>query len=254
MSDHLLDSEEFSLIPEPPPIPGERRESARCEKVANPEKSETRVGKASGAQRRIHVEGAALRLVTSAGVEGLDGLDPESGELLKLAGSGDQNAVRHLYRAHVDRVYRHVARILGPNDADVDDVTQRVFMTALDSAASFQGRSKVSTWLLGIATRRAIDATRARSRRSRWSKVKSLVGMAKPETRVDERRAARSEAEEILQVLSPEQRTVFVLKEVEGYTLEEIKSMTGVGVSTLHARLKAARKKLDAEVRRRREA
>ena len=58
----------------------------------------------------------------------------------------------------------------------------------------------------------------------------------------------RDQAEALLQVLTPDQRTVFVLKEVEGHTLQEIADLTGVGISTLHARLQAARKRLDAEL------
>ena len=49
----------------------------------------------------------------------------------------------------------------------------------------------------------------------------------------------------MLAELTPEQRTVFVLHQVEGYTFKEISEMTGVGISTLHARLKAARKRID---------
>jgi RNA polymerase sigma-70 factor (ECF subfamily) len=53
------------------------------------------------------------------------------------------------------------------------------------------------------------------------------------------------EARAALAQLTPDQRTVFVLHAVEGYTFKEIQEMTGVGISTLHARLKAARKRLD---------
>jgi DNA-directed RNA polymerase specialized sigma24 family protein len=49
-----------------------------------------------------------------------------------------------------------------------------------------------------------------------------------------------------LAVLTPEQRVVFVLHEVEGHTFAEIREMTGAGISTLHARLKAARRRLDS--------
>ena len=87
--------------------------------------------------------------------------------LLRDAARGNDQAVRQLYRAHVDRVYRCVGRILGPSDPDVDDVVQQTFLASLDGADRFDGRSKVSTWLVGIATRRALDATRARQRRRR---------------------------------------------------------------------------------------
>ncbi len=174
------------------------------------------------------------------------GFDPEAAETLQAAAAGDARAVRALYRGHVDRVYRHVARVLGPGDPDVEDVVQRVFLAALDGADRLGGRSKVGTWLLGIASRRALDAARSRWRRERWGRVAQRVGLGRAAARPDVGYEARSYAEALLQLLSPEQRTVFVLKEVEGHTLQEIKDMTGVGISTLHARLKAARRRLDA--------
>jgi RNA polymerase sigma-70 factor (ECF subfamily) len=172
------------------------------------------------------------------------GVDPDEARLGEAA-AGDEAAVRRLYRDHVDRVHRCVARILGPQDPDVDDVVQQVFLAALDGAARFDGRSKVSTWLVGIATRRALDAARARHRRGRWSKIRELVGLGRPAARPDARHDALSVAEAALARLTPDQRTVFVLHQVEGYTFQEIADMTGAGISTLHARLKAGRRRLD---------
>lgn len=172
------------------------------------------------------------------------GREPDR-DLLRDAATGDDGAVRELYRAHVDRVYRCVARILGPHDGDVEDVVQQVFMAALDGADRFDGRSKVSTWIVGIATRKALDAVRARSRRGRWSKITELVGLGRPAARPDSRHDSLSQAERMLAELTPDQRTVFVLHQVEGYTFKEIQEMTGTGISTLHARLKAARKRID---------
>jgi RNA polymerase sigma-70 factor (ECF subfamily) len=169
-------------------------------------------------------------------------------ERLRDAAAGDEDAVRWLFRAHVDRIHRTVGRILGRHDPDVEDVVQQTFLAALRGAPGFDGRSALSTWLIGIATRRALDQARARWRRRRWQRVQDLVGLGRPASRPDVRSAALEEAHAALEALSPDQRTVFVLHEVEGHTLEEIKEMTGVGVSTLHARLKSARKKLDHHV------
>lgn len=168
--------------------------------------------------------------------------------VLRQAAAGDERAVRRLYRDHVDRVYRCVARILGRHDPDVEDVVQQVFLAALEGAPSFDGRARVSTWLVGIATRRALDAARSRWRRRRWGKITEWVGLGRPAAAPDVPLDALSAAEAALATLSPEQRTVFVLHQVEGYTFQEIADMTGTGISTLHARLKAARARLDANL------
>lgn len=200
----------------------------------------------SGRPTPVQPDGARLTLVT-----GDDAAETRAGEsaeveLLRRAAAGDDRATSELYRTHVDRVYRHVARVLGPDDPDVEDVVQKVFLAALDGASDFAGRSKISTWLMGIATRRALDASRKRWRRRRWQKLGAVVGLGRPASPPDERVRHLGEAQRLLQLLTPDQRVVFVLKEVEGHTLKEISAMTGgTGLSTLHARLKAARKRLD---------
>ena len=76
----------------------------------------------------------------------------------------------------------------------------------------------------------------------------SWVGLGDAAPAASEARDARDSATRALAVLTPEQRSVFVLVSVEGYTLQEAADMTGTGMSTLHARLAAARKRLDAAI------
>ncbi|MFK7990854.1 MAG: RNA polymerase sigma factor [Sandaracinaceae bacterium] len=186
--------------------------------------------------------------MTSGPFMAIEGGLPPDQVRLRDAAAGDERATRELYRAHIAPVHRCVARILGPGDPDIDDVVQQTFLAALAGAPKFDGRAKVSTWLVGIASRRALDAARARHRRRRWSKVTEWVGLGQPASAPDARHEALSEAEAALAALHPDQRTVFVLKEVEGYTFQEISDMTGIGISTLHARLKAARRRIDTHL------
>lgn len=167
--------------------------------------------------------------------------------LLERAAAGDEQAVRALYRTHVAKLQRQAARVLGANDPDVEDVVQQAFLAALDGASRFDGRSSVQTWLFGIVTRRALDAARSRYRRQRFARLVGTFGFhsevsAPPDTAYH----AGAEAERLLAALPPLQRTVFVLHDVEGYTFAEISGLIDVGISTLHGRLIAARKRLDA--------
>jgi RNA polymerase sigma-70 factor (ECF subfamily) len=167
-------------------------------------------------------------------------------ELLERAGAGDEAAVRELFRMHVTRMHRQAARILGSDDPDVEDVVQQAFLAALDGAGKFDGRSSLSTWLFGITTRRALDAARARWRRQRWSRLAESVGFGSSSTTSETGRyEQRAVAEQMLSTLPPEQRLVFVLHDVEGYTFAEISGLTGIGISSLHGRLMAARKRLE---------
>ncbi len=166
-------------------------------------------------------------------------------DLLVGAAGGDDAAASFLFTEHVDAVFRAVARVLGSGHPDVDDVVQAVFITALDQAERFEGRSRLSTWLVGIAIRKSIDAVRASERRARWRRVRDWVGVfadAPPDPFA--RLEAKTEAQRQLSKLNLDQRAVFVLVEIEQYTLKEASEMLNTGLSTLHARLQAARKKL----------
>ena len=168
----------------------------------------------------------------------------EERELLGRAAGGDEAAVRELFRTHSTRLHRQAARILGGDDPDVEDVVQQAFLAALDGAAKFDGRSSLSTWLFGITTRRALDAARSRWRRQRWSRLAESVGIGGASLPPDSGYQMRTDAEAMLSKLPPELRMVFVLHDVEGYTFAEISGMTGTGISSLHGRLMAARKRL----------
>jgi RNA polymerase sigma-70 factor (ECF subfamily) len=175
----------------------------------------------------------------------------EDRALLLRAAQGDEGAVRKLYRTHLSKLQRHAARILGPSDPDVEDVVQQAFLAALDGAGRFDGRSSVQTWLFGIVTRRALDAARSRYRRRRFSRLLESVGLSgSTQSAPDRAYQAADEVERTLAVLSPLQRVVFVLHDIEGHTFAEISGLTDVGISTLHGRLLSARKSIDAYVAR----
>jgi RNA polymerase sigma-70 factor (ECF subfamily) len=129
----------------------------------------------------------------------------------------------------------------------VEDVVQQAFLAALDGAVRFDGRSSVQTWLFGIVTRRALDSARSRYRRQRFSRFVATFGWSAEQSPGPDRAYhAGVEAERLLEQLSPLQRTVFVLHDVEGYTFAEISGLIDVGISTLHGRLMAARKRIEA--------
>ena len=169
----------------------------------------------------------------------------EDRKLLQRAASGDERAVRTLFRTHAPRLHRHASRLLGADDGDVEDVVQQAFLAALDGAHRFDGRSSVSTWLFGITTRRALDASRARFRRSRWSRVGRSVGLGFLASRPDQQHEDATTAQRALALLDPDQRLVFVLHDVEGHTLAEISGLIDVSISTLHSRLQAARGRIE---------
>lgn len=157
-----------------------------------------------------------------------------------------------VYDQHAGFVYRSLCR-LGVPSAHVADATQDVFVVVHRKLASFENRSSVRTWLFGIALRVAKDWTRRERRRPSEPLPHSLT---------DERRdapfegAVRSEAVstlyKLLDELTPDQRAIFVLVELEEMNVPEAAAATGANVHTATSRLKAARQRFEAALRRHR--
>src|SRR5262245_65696738 len=81
---------------------------------------------------------------------------------------GQVEAWHALYEAHADRVWKPVARLLGPNSADVADVVQETFLAAARSAAAYDPkRGSLWLWLCGIARRHAALHYRKEQRQQR---------------------------------------------------------------------------------------
>ena len=81
--------------------------------------------------------------------------------LLERIAEGDRTAMHTLYLRHNVRVYRFVLRSLRDTTA-AEDVVSQVFLDVWRTADQFEGRSRVSTWLLSIARFKALTAMRQR--------------------------------------------------------------------------------------------
>jgi RNA polymerase sigma-70 factor (ECF subfamily) len=148
-----------------------------------------------------------------------------------------------IYRGHHDFVWRTLRR-MGVSERDAMDAGQRVFLIAHRSLPLFEGRSTLKTWLCGIALRVASDY-----RRSAVSRREVLVadlpdGTSREadqfERLVERERLAALDC--VLSELPVEQRTVFVLFELEELSGEEIAELLAVPEGTVRSRLRLARR------------
>jgi len=103
---------------------------------------------------------AALRNAASWDVDVLS--QPSDEALLESVSEGDKQAIRLLFARHKVRVYRFALRLV-KDEAAADDIVSEVFFEVWRSASTFQGRSEVSTWLLGITRNVARAMLRRRS-------------------------------------------------------------------------------------------
>jgi RNA polymerase sigma-70 factor (ECF subfamily) len=148
----------------------------------------------------------------------------------------------------------YVLRVLprmGVQHADLDDVAQEVFLAVHLGLAGFQGRSQVRTWIYGICMRTCSNYRRKAHRRHERATAE-LGQVAHESTQPEQRTATLRELEALdraLDGLPIEQRTVFVLFEVEGLDMLEISAALACSKFTAYARLYAARKRVAAALR-----
>ena len=82
-------------------------------------------------------------------------------QLLSMIASGDRLAMRNLYARHNVLVYRFVLRLIG-DASKAEEVVSDVFFNVWRQAGRFEGRSRVSTWILAIARNKALSARHRR--------------------------------------------------------------------------------------------
>ena len=164
---------------------------------------------------------------------------------------GDTAAFGELVRRHQDRLYNTVFRLVD-NGEDALDVVQEAFLHAYQSLESFKGDAQFFTWLYRIAVNTAISLRRKRRVLARIDTTGEEGGCLEPSDPSDLARPghAMEQAEEeaklyrALARLSPEHRTVLVMKELEGQKYEDMAETLGVPIGTIRSRLHRARLEL----------
>jgi RNA polymerase sigma-70 factor (ECF subfamily) len=151
-----------------------------------------------------------------------------------------------VYREYFPFVWRMVRR-LGVADAQAEDAVQDVFIVVHRRLADFEGRSSVRTWLAGIVRRIARDYRRTSARKPALGRAQAdlpveelSTGHASPEDNVLATEAAKL-LHELLDTLDDEKREVFVLAELEQWSIADIAEATGVKINTASSRLRLAR-------------
>jgi RNA polymerase sigma-70 factor, ECF subfamily len=146
-----------------------------------------------------------------------------------------------IYREHFAFVWRSLRRLGVPHSA-LEDLTQDVFVVASRRLEDFEGRSSVHTWLFGIAMRVFLTRRRSEWRHSR--KLDELALQDEPSEDPIAKRDAQHTLLALLDELDDEKRAIYVLAELEGFTVVEIAEGLEANVNTVYTRLRAARTQL----------
>jgi RNA polymerase sigma-70 factor, ECF subfamily len=164
--------------------------------------------------------------------------------------------IEALFKDHVGDVHRIVASLLGPGAAraDVEDLTQQVFLAAHRGLPDFRGEAKPTTWLYAIASRIVLTHLRGfrRQRRMREA-LEAEMRAPRPEpASAEERLEHQMELKRVWSCLlriNPKKRLVFILHEIEGLGGKEIAEVLDLKESTVYTRLHHARRELVARLK-----
>lgn len=165
----------------------------------------------------------------------------------------DAAAFELLVKTHQDRVFDFCVRMLGDRE-EAFDLTQEIFLSVHQHLDQFRQDARLSTWIFRISRNHCLNRLkylkrRGRGRSDEYGETNELMitesagGSATPDQHLEQAQA-RSVVHKAIALLDEEQRTLVVLRDVEGLSYEEIVEITELPEGTVKSRLHRAREKL----------
>ncbi len=201
----------------------------------------------------------AERLVKDAGAFGWTEVGTGEAALIQRCVAGEESACAELVASHERMVFQLAVHLLGDRDEALD-LSQEVFLRVFRTIHAFRGQSALRTWIYRIAINQARNRQRwwRRRRRSDQVQLEQYVldhgELGRPgDGDSPDRAFARKEMAvrlwAALDALPFDQRTVIVLREIDGLSYDEIADSLNVAVGTVKSRLTRARQTLRHELR-----
>lgn len=171
--------------------------------------------------------------------------------LIQKAKSGDNKAFEELIEEHFKKIYNIAYRMTG-NPDDASDMTQEVMIKLFRNIGSFKGDSKFSTWVYRVATNTCLDELKKQKRHSHTS-LNAEFDTGDGEMTYDvedtsptpeeaaEKKELRSTVAAAIQKLSPDHKAALVLRDIKGFSYDEIAKILNCSEGTVKSRLNRAR-------------
>ena len=183
----------------------------------------------------------------------VDHKNSQEAALIRRVQAGDELAFREVVERYQSKIFSIIHGILR-NHNDAEDIAQQVFTKVYFSVGNFDFRSSLLTWVYKITVNECYDYLRKKRVRklvyeSDFSqedtqRMEASEPAVDQRPAVDERLANREFALKLLSKVSEEDRSLILLKEVEGHSVEELAGMTGLNENTIKVKLFRTRQKL----------
>ena len=170
--------------------------------------------------------------------------------LVRNCQSGDQDAFRLLVERYQGRVFA-IAHSLVRARPDVEDIAQQVFTKVYFALHSFDFRCAFITWIYRITINECYDYLRRLRSRKMFciseiseAECRQLERAPSPDVLPDRRAEMAQTVSLLLESVSPEERVLLLMKEVEGYSIQDLARMFGWNQNTVKVKLFRARRRL----------
>ncbi len=161
-------------------------------------------------------------------------MQPEE-SLVRRVQRGEPEAFAQLYEAYFDKIYRYIVLKVG-NQADAEDLTQQVFLKALESIGSFRWRDvPFSSWLFRIAHNQVVDYLRKRGKRKVLPLDEARTAAGADPALVAEHRLAMEQLMVASEHLTQAQREVISLRFAGELSTAEVAKVMGKSVGAVKA-------------------
>ena len=172
--------------------------------------------------------------------------------LIDEALAGNAGSFGELVRKYQDRLFNTMVHVVGSRE-EAEDVVQDAFVQAFVKLQTFQGASAFYTWLYRIAFNISVSRRRRKRPEASVDAAREASGSEpadrndSPTTRI-EREESIQQVHRALAALGQEQRTILVLRELDGCCYEEISDILNLPLGTVRSRLHRARLQLREEL------
>ncbi|WP_379966027.1 RNA polymerase sigma factor [Ectobacillus sp. sgz5001026] len=173
-------------------------------------------------------------------------MNQELHELIQRAKRGKEDAFSQLVTLYKGEVFRHAYAMVN-DKMEAEDIAQEAFLKAYLSLPKLENEYAFVSWLTRIVTNLCYDRLKKMNKTKSYSSEEDMISIENDEM---EHIQTRLTIQEAMQRLSVEHRTVIILKDVQGYSYDEIATILHIPVGTVKSRLNAARMMVRKEISR----